>query len=72
MKKNNDPALTIVLDTIKKLTKEKGYPPTVRELGKAVGYRSTNTVHDKLTRLQEEGLIDWEPSKTRTIRVLEG
>lgn len=45
--------------------------PTVREIGKAVGLKSSSTVHTHLTKLKEKGLITWEPTCPRTIILVE-
>ena len=46
-----------------------GYPPTVREIGKAVQLSSTSTVHGHLDRLQKKGFIKKDPTKPRTIEI---
>lgn len=56
---------------IKDQIKEKGYPPSVREICAAVGLKSTSTVHGHLERLEKKGLIKRDPTKPRTIEVLE-
>lgn len=60
-----------ILDCIKKSLKEKGYPPSVRELCLAVGLSSTSTVHSHLNTLERKGFIRRDPSKPRTIEVLD-
>ncbi|GAB7388025.1 transcriptional repressor LexA [Bacillaceae bacterium] len=59
-----------ILDFIKKEVKEKGYPPSVREIGEAVGLASSSTVHGHLARLEKKGLIRRDPTKPRAIEVL--
>lgn len=59
-----------VLGVIKRHTKQKGYPPTVREIGEEVGLNSPAAVHHHLETLRREGLIDWVPGKSRTLRVI--
>ena len=49
-----------------------GYPPSVREIGKAVGLKSTATVHGYLAKLQEKGYIKKEQQKGRTLKLLKG
>jgi repressor LexA len=61
-----------ILDFIKKEVKEKGYPPSVREIGEAVGLASSGTVHGHLARLEKKGLIRRDPSKPRAIEILDG
>lgn len=60
-----------ILDFIRKNVKEKGYPPSVREIGEAVGLASSSTVHGHLERLQQKGLLRRHPTKPRAIEVLE-
>lgn len=49
-----------------------GYPPTVREIGKAVGLHSSSTVHAHLANLEKAGLLRRDPTKPRAIEVLSG
>lgn len=49
---------------------EKGYPPTVREIGDAVGLRSPSTVHSHLAGLESKGYIRRDPTKGRAIELL--
>ncbi len=48
------------------------YPPSVREIGKAVGLKSTATVHGYLAKLEEKGYIKKESQKGRTLKLLKG
>ncbi len=48
----------------------KGYPPSVREIGEAVGLASSSTVHGHLDRLEKKGLIRRDPTKPRAIELL--
>ena len=61
-----------ILKFIEKQINEKGYPPSVREIGKAVGLKSTATVHGYLAKLQEKGYIKKEQQKGRTLKLLKG
>ena len=61
--------LRLIYDYIVEATARQGYPPSVREIGEAVGLRSPSTVHTYLKRLQEEGLILKDERKTRAISV---
>ena len=61
-----------ILKYIEKQVNQKGYPPSVREIGKAVGLRSTATVHGYLRALQEKGYIKKEDQKGRTLKLLKG
>jgi len=60
-----------ILDFIKGEIRRKGFPPSVREIGEAVGLRSSATVHAHLARLEEKGYIRRDPVKPRAIEVLE-
>lgn len=60
-----------ILDFIKSEVKKKGYPPSVREIGEAVGLASSSTVHGHLSRLESKGLIRRDPTKPRAIEILE-
>lgn len=60
-----------ILDFIKSEVREKGYPPSVREIGEAVGLASSSTVHGHLERLEKKGLIRRDPTKPRAIEILE-
>lgn len=60
-----------ILEFIKKQTRDRGYPPSVREIGEAVGLNSSSTVHGHLARLEERGYLRRDPSKPRAIEVLQ-
>jgi repressor LexA len=60
-----------ILDFIKSEVRKKGYPPSVREIGEAVGLASSSTVHGHLARLESKGLIRRDPTKPRAIEILE-
>lgn len=57
----------LILDFIKERIKDKGYPPSVREIGAAVGLKSSSTVHAHLMHLEEKGFIKKDPSKPRAV-----
>ena len=59
-----------ILKFIEKQVDSNGYPPSVREIGKAVGLSSTATVHGYLAKLMEKGYIKKEDQKGRTLRLL--
>ncbi|AIC94741.1 MULTISPECIES: transcriptional repressor LexA [Shouchella] len=59
-----------ILLFIKDEVKKKGYPPSVREIGEAVGLASSSTVHGHLARLEKKGYIRRDPTKPRAIEVL--
>ncbi len=56
---------------IKDITMERGYPPSVREICKAVGLSSTSTVHSHLSKLEKKGLIIRDHTKPRAIEIVE-
>ena len=58
-----------ILEFIDQTIKENGFPPTVREIAKAVGLNSPATVHTHLSTLQERGYIRRDPTKPRAIEV---
>ncbi|WP_096183883.1 transcriptional repressor LexA [Effusibacillus lacus] len=60
-----------ILDYIKDEVRKKGYPPSVREIGDAVGLASSSTVHGHLARLEQKGLIRRDPVKPRAIEILD-
>jgi repressor LexA len=57
-----------VLDFITRSLEERGYPPTMREIGQHMGIRSTNGVNDHLKALERKGYIEREDLKSRTLR----
>jgi repressor LexA len=61
----------LILDFLKKEILSKGYPPSVREIGEAVGLKSTSTVHGHLERLEKKGIIRRDPTKPRAIEILD-
>jgi len=60
-----------ILEFIKEEVRAKGYPPSVREIGEAVGLASSSTVHGHLTRLEQKGYIRRDPTKPRAIEILD-
>lgn len=60
-----------ILDFIKKEIHQKGYPPSVREIGDAVGLMSSSTVHGHLQTLEDKGYIRRDPTKPRAIEILD-
>ncbi|MBS4207480.1 transcriptional repressor LexA [Bacillus sp. FJAT-50079] len=60
-----------IMDFIKDEVKTKGYPPSVREIGEAVGLASSSTVHGHLARLESKGFIRRDPTKPRAIEILQ-
>lgn len=60
-----------IMNHIKKEVRTKGYPPSVREIGAAVGLSSSSTVHGHLNVLEEKGYIRRDPSKPRAIEIID-
>jgi repressor LexA len=61
-----------IFDFIKRYSAKHGYPPTVRDIGKAIGLTSSSTVHAHLANLEKVGLLRRDPSKPRAIELLVG
>ena len=62
---------TKILDYIRYVTRVRSYPPSVREIGEAVGLSSSSTVHNHLNQLERRGLIKRDPSKSRTVQLVQ-
>lgn len=60
-----------IFDFIKSYSAKYGYPPTVRDIGKAVGLTSSSTVHAHLGNLEKLGLLRRDPSKPRALELLD-
>jgi repressor LexA len=60
-----------ILDFIRAEIHRRGFPPSVREIGEAVGLSSSSTVHSHLAALEAKGLIRRDPSKPRALEVLD-
>src|SRR5438270_920466 len=60
-----------IFEFIRKYSAKYGYPPTVRDIGKAVGLASSSTVHAHLANLEKLGLLRRDPSKPRAIELLD-
>lgn len=60
-----------ILEFIRSFIREKGYPPSVREIGKAVGLSSSASIHNHLQKLEAVGYIQRNPSKPRALEVLQ-
>ena len=60
-----------IFDFIKRYSARYGYPPTVRDIGKAVGLASSSTVHAHLANLEKVGMLRRDPSKPRAIELLD-
>ena len=59
-----------IFDFVKAYAGEHGYPPTVRDIGKAIGLTSSSTVHAHLANLEKLGMLRRDPTKPRAIEVL--
>jgi repressor LexA len=57
-----------ILEVIREFTAERGYPPSVREIGERVGLSSSSTIHAHLKTLERRGLIRRDPTKPRALR----
>lgn len=64
------PRQKLILEFIEREVAEKGYPPSVREIGEAVGLASSSTVHGHLGKLESKGYIRRDPTKPRAIELL--
>jgi repressor LexA len=60
-----------IFDFIKRYSSQNGYPPTVRDIGKAVGLTSSSTVHAHLANLEKVGVLRRDPTKPRAMEILE-
>jgi repressor LexA len=58
-----------VLEFVDESVRRRGYPPSVREIGEAVGLSSSSTVHAHLAALQDKGYLSRDPSKPRAIEI---
>src|SRR5437763_4322664 len=56
-----------IIDYIKSTVQQRGYPPTVREIGEAVGLTSSSSVHSQIANLERRGLLHKDPTKPRAI-----
>jgi repressor LexA len=59
-----------IFDFVRTYGEEHGYPPTVRDIGKAIGLTSSSTVHAHLANLEKLGVVRRDPTKPRAIEVL--
>jgi repressor LexA len=72
---SDTPAITSrqqrILEVISETVRERGYPPTVREIGEAVGLTSSSSVHAQLSNLERKGLLRKDPTKPRAMTLAE-
>lgn len=59
-----------VLEYMKKIIDEKGYPPTVREIGEALSIKSTSSVHKTISQLEKKGYIQKDKAKPRALSIV--
>lgn len=59
-----------IFDFIRRYSDKHGYPPTVRDIGRAIGLTSSSTVHAHLANLEKIGLLRRDPTKPRAIEIL--
>jgi len=60
-----------IVDAIRRFTSDHGYPPTVRDIGEAVGLSSSSTVHTHLANLEKLGLLRRDPTKPRAMELVD-
>lgn len=60
-----------IIDFVNRQVAEKGYPPSVREICSAVGFKSTSTVHAYIKKLEEEGQVMKDATKPRALKILD-
>lgn len=70
MQKKSDEMQQKILDFLNEQVRIKGYPPSVREICAAVGFKSTSTVHSYLEKLKKEGLIQKDATKPRALKIV--
>ncbi len=68
---NLTPRQRQILEFIADTVRNRGYPPTVREIGEAVGLTSSSSVHSQLANLEHKGLLRRDPTKPRAIGLAE-
>ena len=68
----NEEKLTKVMDFIRKFSEENGYTPSVREIGKECGIKSTATVHSYIEKLQTKGYLNKQDNKKRAVTIGKG
>lgn len=71
MAKKNSTKQQEILEYVSKCVSENGYPPSVREICAAVGFKSTSTVHAYLKKLTDSGALQKDPTKPRAIKILD-
>ena len=59
-----------MVQAIRRLTRQHGYPPTIRELMADMEIQSSNGVKTQLRLLRRKGWVDWQDGKARTLRIM--
>src|SRR5260370_8135605 len=70
MREAVNPRQREILEYLREQTRTRAYPPTVREIGQAVGLSSSSTVQNHLNTLEQRGYIKRDPTKSRTVEVV--
>src|SRR5260370_4331768 len=70
MREAVNPRQREILEYLREQTRTRAYPPTVREIGQAVGLSSSSTVQNPLNALEQKGYIRRDPTKSRTVEVV--
>jgi repressor LexA len=70
VKRDLTPRQQMIFNYIQKIIDERGYPPSVREIGEAVGLKSSSTVHSHLVNLEKRGYIRRDQTKPRAIEII--
>lgn len=60
-----------ILKAIRESVQQRGYPPSMHEIGEAVGLTSTSSISHQLDTLQEKGYLHRDPGRARTLRIIE-
>ena len=71
MRSKSDEKQKAILDYVNRQVLLNGYPPSVREICKAVGFKSTSTVHAYIKRLEDEGMIQKAATKPRALKIID-
>ncbi len=71
MPESLNPRQRQILDYLREHSRDHSYPPTVREIGRAVGLSSSSTVQNHLNTLETRGYITRDPAKSRTVEIVD-
>lgn len=64
------PRQRVIADAIRRLTADRGYPPTIREIAEQTGIGGPNGVKQHLVAMRRKGWVAWDEGKCRTLRIL--